>query len=515
MNLRDSRDPGPPGPDIEDPVVQVVEVTKEYPGVVALADVTVDFLAGEIHAVVGENGAGKSTLVRLLAGLIRADTGELVVDGRPVHFRDPRDARNGGISVVPQEPQGVPAFNVGRTVTLGLEGFWSRRSRLGDDDRQVVRGALDKVGAERLDDARLVSAISVAELRLCQIARTLLDPGRLIVLDEPTAVLAESDAEALLTRLETLRGEGRSIVYISHRLGEVLRIADRVSVLRDGRLVGTFTPDDLDRDRLVTLMARTEANGTRAATPRRPAQSTGDRVLQVNGLTRSGSFNNVDLEVRAGEIIGIAGVQGSGHAAVLDAIAGAVGTDSGTVTVDDISLPGGHLAEAYSAGIRLVPEDRRRRGIVGCRPVRENLSLAGGPTLHRFGLRRLAAERTLTQRTIAEFDVRTPSTETLVERLSGGNQQKIVLGRVLASDPRVLLLCEPTQGIDVRSKGEIRQIITELARERGLGIVLASSEFEELIDHADRIYVMCEGTTTRTFDAGTASYRDVLAAALP
>lgn len=499
--------------------VELVKINKHFPGVHALQSVSLDFVAGEIHSIVGENGAGKSTLVNVLAGLVQPDTGDIWVSGRRVQFRNPRAARRGGVSVVPQDTHVIPTFSVGRTATLGLERFWVSRASVTTAERQSVQSALAHVGARKLDAAQLMAAASVAQIRLCQLARTLLDPGRLIILDEPTAALSAADAEALLDRLVALRDEGRSILYVSHRLDEVLQISDRITVLRDGAVVGTFAREDVDRAELVHLMARdTVLHGSEAAESRHPAERQerdSHSVLQVRGLTRGRTLRHVSFDVQPGEVVGIAGVQGSGHGELLELLAGAAAPDAGQILVDRQPIMTGSVKAAYRAGIRLVPQERRERGVVGARSVRENIVLGSINASGTSVLRRHRQERTQTEKMIDDLAIRTRGGETPVETLSGGNQQKVVLARMLASQPRVLLLSEPTQGIDVNAKAQILDLIRRVARERNFGIVLASSEFEEVLQYADVIHVMTEGSIVKSFGAGEARYRDVLAAALP
>ena len=519
MSPRDS-DVGGLGasPAAAQPLLQFADVGKSYPGVKALSDITLDFHAGQIHSIVGENGAGKSTLVGMLAGVVHPDSGRILVEGSTARLRNPRQARLAGVSFVPQEAEGIPTFTLGRSLMLGREGAWINRSRLAPAEQAMATEALARMGVSGLDLNAPLARLSVAQIRLAQIAGTLLDPGRLIVLDEPTAVLADADADILLQRLERLRDDGKSILYVSHRLGEVLRISDRITVLRDGKVVGSFARGQIDRAGLLALMARRQ--GTEQAAPQVAEQAGAPRSqaeprLRVSALGRSRAFTDVSFEVGAGQIVGIAGIAGSGHGKLVEAIAGALALDSGTITVDGAPVRPGSLGHALRAGLRLVPEDRRARGIVGPRSVRENLSIGLGTQAQRRFLRRPAAERAAASRAIGDLDIRTPGTEILVRNLSGGNQQKVVIARVLASSPTVMLLSEPTQGIDVTSKAEILRLLRRVAIERGIGIVLASSEFEELLDYADVIHVMRAGRIVKTVEAGLASYADLLEAAVP
>jgi ABC-type sugar transport system ATPase subunit len=498
-----------------DPLVRLVGASKLYPGIRALDRVDLDFRAGEIHSIVGENGAGKSTLVRLLAGLDRPSSGAIEINGAAVRLRNPAAARRVGVRLVPQEASLVPNLSVGRNVLLGKEGRWSSRSRLTARERTTVTGALSRVGAETLDIDQLATALPVASVRLAQIAATLIDPGRLLILDEPTAVLSDVDAERLLQRLERLREEGISILYVSHRLGEVQRLSDRTTVMRDGAVIGTFDRGTIDRAEMLRLMARSTMTAASRPAEAMDADEDADRVLVVDRLNRDGAFYDVSFEARVGEVVGIAGIQGSGHGQLVDVIAGAVAADSGRVHVDGEVVHTGSRQSALRAGIRVVPEERRERGIVAPRSIRENMSIGFGSAAQARFVRRPSLERATTRQAIGEFGVYANSGEVAIGTLSGGNQQKVVIARVLASNPRVMLLSEPTQGIDVRAKAEILGILRRAARERGIAIVLASSEFEELLEFTDVIHVMRLGRIVDSIRSRQASYSQVLEAAVP
>jgi ABC-type sugar transport system ATPase subunit len=335
-----------------------------------------------------------------------------------------------------------------------------------------------------------------------------------IVLDEPTAVLSETDAASLLGRLESFKDDGKAIVYVSHRLSEILQIAQRVTVLRDGRNVGTFAREEVDKDRIVALMAKPDRRLAEDAPRRRPPIHP-EPYLEVEGLTREAVLTDVSLRVGPGEIVGVAGVQGSGHGHLLRALAGLDPYDVGTVTAGGRAIPPGSVREAYASGLVLVPADRRHSAIVPQLSVRSNLMLPVRAAARRLGFRRLGEERRASRQYIDMFGVRTPSTESLAGGLSGGNQQKLALARALESGPHVLLLEEPTQGIDVNSKAEIRDLIQRLVAERSLGVVVATSEFEELLGLADVIHVMCLGRVVETMGAEEATYARILHAALP
>jgi ABC-type sugar transport system ATPase subunit len=490
------------------PAVELEGISKRFAGVHALDEVSVSAHAGEIHSIVGENGAGKSTLLRVLTGLVRPDAGSVRVRGENVVLRNPRDARARGISFVPQEVHAVPGLSAARNATLGLEPRLAPRLRLRSDERKRAVTALARAGAG-FPAERQASLLSVPELRICQIARALADLGDVLVLDEPTAAVSAHDADLLLARLESLRDQGETVLYVSHRLGEVMRVSDRITVLRDGRSVGTFARGELDRDGLVKLMAR----ATRKADPSaaRPLARSGERVLEATDLWAGSAVRGMSLTVDRGQVVGIAGVQGAGHGALLHVLAGALAPDRGRIEAFGESLAPGSVAAAWARGIALIPGDRRKAAVVGARSVLDNIVLS---VRSRRGMRTPRVERRLATRFIEAFDVRPRDPRRLVRTLSGGNQQKVALARALASNARILLLEEPTQGIDVNAKADIRALIRRLASE-GRSVVVATSEFEDLPELADVVHVMRLGEHRATLTATEVTYERVLHAALP
>ena len=495
------------------PAVRLSNIRKAFPGVVAVDDVSLDIRHGEIHALLGENGAGKSTLSRIVVGATRPDEGSVVLDGREAVFHSTRAARRAGISYIPQEVQAVPGLSVGRNILLGGEGAFARRNRLSRSEARAVRGALERSGAQ-FAASTPAEALSVPELRLAQIARALLSPGDVMVLDEPTAVLSEADAEHLLTRLSSFREAGKAILYVSHRLTEVLKIASRITVLRDGQNVGTFARGDVDRELIIQLMAKPDRRAVREVVGSdRPVDPVGPPVLEVTKLASEPNVKEVTLNVKAGQIVGLAGVHGSGHGHLLHAIAG-LDSYRGQVSIDDVPLIPGSIRDSYAAGAILVPADRRGSAIVPAQSIQSNLMLPVRALAKHLGLRRPGMESDLSRRYVELFGIRPPLIHALAGGLSGGNQQKVALARSLESIPRVLLLEEPLQGIDVNAKAEIRELIKWLAAQ-GLAVVVASSDFEDLIGLADPIHVMCIGQLVATLDGKEATYGEILQHALP
>jgi ABC-type sugar transport system ATPase subunit len=503
------------------PALALRQIGKTYPGVIALDDVDLTLHRGEIHAVLGENGAGKSTLIKIITGVIEKDSGQILANGAAVEIGSPQNARKLGISAVPQDILLVPAFSVGRNILLGMEGSrFLRREALDRKQSELVNAALAQVGAGFTAEAPTAS-LSVPQRRLAQIARALVESGEILVLDEPTAVLSEPDAQHLIERLLAFREQGKAIVYITHRLSEVMQMADRVTVLRDGRRVGEFVRGDFDRARILNLMAKTNSAN---AGPRQsssshltPTTDKNSEALRVTDLTSRGRFESISLSAKRGEIVGIAGVQGSGHGALLHAIAGAATYESGDVRIFGAPIRSGSIADAFGAGSILVPADRRGAGIVASLSSQDNVVLS--PRIDRacrpFGFRSSKHERSVTKVQIETLRISPPSPRTLTGNLSGGNQQKVALARALSAGVKLLLVEEPTQGIDVNSRAEIHVLLTRMATEENCAVVVASSEFEELIGLADVIHVMRLGRLSASLVGSGASYQDILHHALP
>lgn len=502
------------------PLLSLERIGKRFPGVVALRDVSLSLWPGEVHALLGENGAGKSTLIKILTGVHGQDSGRIVLDGEEVRIRSPRDARRMGISLVPQDTLVVPELSIGRNILLGLEDGTTRRDRLTASERSRVEAALRKVGAT-FDPETAAKKLGVPHRRLAQIARALIQPGKIMVLDEPTAVLSEPDAEHLIERVEQLRNEGHAILYVTHRLSEVMRLADRSTILRDGELVGSFDKGQINREETVRLIARdvaerprpihAEAGYVRDIDPDAPHR------LEVHGLGAGRLFRDISFSAPAGSIVGIAGVQGSGHGELLRAIGGVAQADSGTVRVDGTTLTLNDPIGSVEKGMLTVPADRRGAAIVPALSLRANIALSGRirEAARRWGMRAHDVERAVCEEYIEKLDVRPPSPDMAIGQLSGGNQQKIAIARALEGRPRVLAIEEPTQGIDVSAKAEIHALLHKVARDTGAVVLIATSEFEELLGLADDIHVMREGRFSRHIPGNEASYHEILENALP
>jgi rhamnose transport system ATP-binding protein len=492
-----------------DALLRLTAVSKSFAGVRALRDVSFDVAPGEVHALVGENGAGKSTLVRVVTGAHRPDSGTVEIAGTPLLRADPLLARELGIAPIYQQPALFPDLTVAENLAFGQEpgGSWRRidwASR-----RRRASEKLARVGA-RIDPDALAGSLRMAEQQLVEIARALGARARVLLMDEPTAALAEPEAERLLELVRELKTGGVGIVYISHRLGEVARIADRVTVLRDGALVATRPVAELREGELIRLMVGRELA---AVFPKREVEK-GEVVLEARGLGSSASgVRDARFAVRRGEILGIAGLVGSGRTELARALFGLEPADSGEILLRGAPVRVSSPPQAVALGLAYVPEDRRRHGVLPEMSVVENTTLAvlrqmaSGPFLDS------GRERALAARFAERFALKTASLDSPVATLSGGNQQKVALARWLATEPAVLVLDEPTQGVDVGAKAEIHGLMVELA-ERGLAIVMISSELPEVLGMSDRIAVMRAGTIVATLDRGEATPEGLIALAL-
>ncbi|MFF0307560.1 sugar ABC transporter ATP-binding protein [Streptosporangium sp. NPDC004379] len=487
-------------------ILRVEGLRKEFPGVVALDGVDFDLRAGEVHVLLGENGAGKSTLIKMLSGAYRPDAGRIVVDGAPVEIRGAGDAQRLGIATIYQEFNLVPELSVGENLALGRP---PRRFGLVDTRRmhERARELLARVGVD-VDPRTPVGRLGIARMQMVEIAKALALDARVLIMDEPTAVLTTSEVERLFAIVRRLRDQGVAIVFITHHLEEIPQVGDRVTVLRDGRSV-TRVPASTPENELVRLMVGRPID---QRYPREPA-APGEPLLRVRGLGRRGAFEDVSFEVRAGEVVGLAGLVGAGRTEVARAIFGADSYDTGEVLVDGRPLPRGDVHAAMEAGLGLVPEDRKGQGLVLGADVAENLGLvtlrraSRGGFVDRAGQRRAAAD------VAGRLGVRMSGLAQEVRTLSGGNQQKIVIGKWLLADASVLILDEPTRGIDVGAKVEIYQLINSLTAS-GHAVLMISSDLPEVLGMSDRVLVMARGRLAGELAAREATQDSVMALAV-
>jgi ABC-type sugar transport system ATPase subunit len=491
------------------PLLAVAGITKRFPGVLALDGVDFSVRAGQVHALVGENGAGKSTLLKVIAGAERPDSGSLVVDGTPVSFSAPRDALRMGLTVIYQELSLVPALGADANIFLGQEP-----ARHGVLDRHATAAraadALRALGAD-FDPATPARDLSVAEQQLVELARALARDARLIALDEPTAALSHLETERLFAQIRRLTGRGIGVVFVSHRLEEVRRIADEITVLRDGRRVFTGPATSVNDAALIRHMVGRDVEYARVP-PAAPAP--GPTLLDARGLGRRPAFADVSLVLRRGEIVGLAGLVGAGRTEVARCIAGADPLDEGTMLLSGAPYHPTSPREAINRRVVYLPEDRKTQGLVLGLSVRENVTL---PTLARFarwGVVRGERERTAAAQQVSAVELRPPEIEREAGTLSGGNQQKVVLAKWLLADADVLLFDEPTRGVDIATKTELHRVIRALA-DAGKAVLVVSSELSEVLALADRIVVMREGRVSGELTAAEATAERILALALP
>ncbi len=493
-------------------LLRAESIAKSFAGVHALRGVSFDLRAGEVHALVGENGAGKSTLIKIVTGAESMDHGTLTIAGRSAIRMNPRTARAQGITAIYQQPALFPHLTVAENMALGLEheGLW-RRVNWRRQRRRAVE-LLQRTGASFGVD-RLIETLTMPEQQLVEIARAIGAEAKILILDEPTASLTDREVERLFSVIRRLRDRGVGIVYISHRLEEVLALADRITVMRDGEIVTTRPAGDLQRADLVRLMVgrRTE----REASAGRPANAAvGGVVLELRHVTqRALGVGDVSIVVKAGEILGMAGLVGSGRTQVAQTIFGLAPLDSGEILVGGVSRRIHTPEDAIRLRIGYVPEDRPLHGVVEDMSIAGNVTLANLSAVSRIGLVDTAAERSIARRYVGELRIKTPSVDAMVRSLSGGNQQKVALARWLSLDPAVLMLDEPTQGVDVGSKVEIHDIIRALAA-RGVAVLMISSELPEILAMSDRIAVMRAGTIAGVLSRNEATQQNILSLAL-
>lgn len=477
----------------------------------ALKDVSFDLREGEVHALVGENGAGKSTLIKIITGAIEADGGRLEIEGHTVESNNPAKAKALGVAAIYQQPALFPDLTVAENIALGLEQdggrFW-RRVNWHKRRRRAVE-LLARAGA-RLDPDAPAGALSMPEQQLVEIARALGAEAKILIMDEPTASLTEGEVAGLFQTIRELRAAGVGIIYISHRLEELFAVADRVTVLRDGRAIETREMKDVSRAELIRLMVGRELS---QVFPKREV-AIGDVLLEARELGCSASgVHDVNFQLRAGEILGFAGLVGAGRTELAQTLFGLTPADSGSILLRGEPIRIASPAQAVARGIAYVPEDRRHHGVILEMPIAKNTTLAVLQSLSVKGFLKFGEERALAAKLTAQLGVKTPSLYSPVGELSGGNQQKVALSRWLATRPQVLILDEPTQGIDVGAKSEIHKLMVELA-EGGMGVIMISSELPEILGMSDRICVMREGTIAGTLLRAEATQDRILSLAL-
>ena len=484
-------------------------ITKAFAGVRALKGVSFDLSAGEVHALVGENGAGKSTLIKVITGAESADSGALTVGGRTLRQMDPATSRLMGIAAIYQQPALFPHLTVAENIALALESGHAWRTIDWRGRARKAASLLDRIGAA-IDPERLVETLSMPEQQIVEIAKAIGADAKILIMDEPTASLSEREVENLFAVITALRAQGAGIVYISHRLEEVFAIADRITVLRDGESIATRAAAEVDRAGLIRLMVGRELS---TVFPKRPVPA-GEIALEVRHISNAAAgIRDVSFAVRRGEILGLAGLVGSGRTQVAEILFGLTPADGGEILLDGRPARVASPADAIRLGLAYVPEDRRQHGVVLQMSVAANTTLASLGAVSRRGIIDRAAEREAAERYVGQFRIKAPSVAAEVGSLSGGNQQKVALARWLSTGPGVLILDEPTQGVDVGSKAEIHALMQNMA-ERGMAILMISSELPEVLGMSDRVAVMHEGTIRAVLDRDQATQASILALAL-
>ena len=490
-------------------MLRAINIDKSYLGVHALKQASFELRAGEVHALIGENGAGKSTLIKIITGAVTPDAGTIELNGTTIAQNSPRLAKQLGIAAMYQQPALFPELSVAENIAFGLEES-SRLSRINWRERKrKASELLARIGANIDPDAE-AGELTLPQQQLVEIARAINAEAKILILDEPTAALSEEDTQNLFAVIRQLRSENAGIVYISHRLEELPMIADRVTVLRDGSTIDTRLMAEVNRQQLIQLMVGRELS---AVFPKKTVQI-GEPVLELRQLGCSASgIHDVNLIVRAGEIVGLAGLVGCGRTQLAHTVFGLTPADHGEVLLRGKCVKFDSVAQAIECGIAYVPEDRRRHGVILDFPISANITLASLARFSTFGAMDFGREKQVAADYTRRLRIKTPATFAPAGTLSGGNQQKVALSRWLITNPSVLILDEPTQGIDVGAKSEVHALMTELAAQ-GVAILMISSELPEVLGMSDRIAVMCRGTIAAILDRAEATQEKILALAL-
>ena len=493
------------------PLLAMRGIVKRFGGTHAVADASLEVEPGEVHALIGQNGAGKSTMIKILTGYYQRDAGEILFEGHPVSFASPQAAQAGGISTIYQEINLVPFRSVAENICLGREprryGLLDWKAMHAEAERLLGRFKVE------VDVGQPLMRLNTATQQMVAIARAIGFKARLVIMDEPTSSLHDQEVSVLFDVIRQLRSEGVSVLFVSHKLDELYAVCDRVTIMRDGRTVRVAGMGELSKlDLVTTMLGRADAPGGPAAPEPRRAGAGGRELLAVEHLAAGRQVRDVSLDVRAGEIVGLAGLLGSGRSETVQIVFGAGRADQGSVRVSGEPAAFAEPADAIGAGIGFCSEDRKLDGIVPEMSVRENLTLALLPHLARAGIVDEARQREVVDRFIKRLGIKCSGPEQKIRELSGGNQQKVLLARWLCMNPKLLLLDEPTRGIDVGAKAEILDLIRELAQ-NGLGVLMISSELEEVVASSDRVFVLRDGRTVAEHGRASLS-EDALMAAM-
>ena len=489
--------------------IEMVEISKIFPGVRALDKVDFEIKGGTVHAIVGENGAGKSTLIKILAGVYRKDEGRIIIDGKDINIMNPIDAKRLGISVIYQEFSLVPELSISQNIFLGNETsrrvkFWINKNKMHEKASEILKDLNININPKRkLGDC------TVGEQQLVEIAKAINSNAKLIVMDEPTSALSDVEKEQLFIIIKKLVKDGIGIIYITHRMKEIFAIADTVTVMRDGKKVGDYNISEVDENKLVKLMVGRELGSIYY---REKGSIKGKTVLEVENLNRRNAFSNISFSVKEGEVLGIAGLMGSGRTEIARCIFGMDRFDSGKILLNGKEIKFKHPFNAISKGIGYVSEDRKIFGFIPLMDIKENLTLPSLKWISILGWINLKKQLKIAKEYSIKLGIKSQLSQK-VSSLSGGNQQKVILGKWLARNPQLLILDEPTRGIDVGAKSEIHKIISQLAKEN-IAIIMISSELPEILGVSDRIIVMHEGEITAEFDYKESNEENIMKAAV-
>ncbi|MBC6532604.1 sugar ABC transporter ATP-binding protein [Citrobacter amalonaticus] len=487
--------------------LQMNHITKRFPGVLALSNVNFTLRKGEVHALLGENGAGKSTLMKILSGVYQPDEGDIIFEGKPVSFSDPLSAQNAGITIIHQEFNLFPELTVEENIFIGREFCKNNRWRLDEkQQRQAATEILQKLNLN-ISPETLVSDLTVAQQQMVEIAKAISVNAKILIMDEPTAALTETEIESLFQVTRLLKAQGTGIVYISHRLEELALIADRATVMRDGQYIDTVDYETVKISELIAMMVGRELGNIY---PRREARTHQEPVLEVNGLTRKGVLNNIDFTLNRGEILGFAGLMGAGRTELARAIFGADPIDSGTIKLNGKTIVIKGISDAIAQGISYLTEDRKKEGLALNLSVERNIMLGNYPEYaDRFGHVDSKRCQQTSEEQVRRLRIKTPHLEQAALNLSGGNQQKIIIARWVCKDTDILIFDEPTRGIDVGAKLEIYELMNRLVA-KGKSIIMISSELPEVLGMCDRILVMRSGRITGELTADNATQEKIM-----
>ena len=490
-------------------VLQMRNISKVFPGVTALNDVSLNIEKGKVHALIGENGAGKSTLMKILSGIYNSDKGEIILRGKKVNINGPKDALKNGISMIHQELNPIPEMTVAENIFVGYEPCYKF---LGIVNKKVLKKRtnelFNEIGVELNPNAKL-SSLNVAEIQIVEIVKALSYNSEIIIMDEPTSAITGKEVEKLFEIMRKLSSKGKTIIYISHKLDEIFKIGDYVTALRDGNYIDTKSISELNKQLLISLMVGRDIKNI---FPKENIKF-GDVLFEVRGLSKKGKFNNINFKVHSGEILGIAGLMGAGRTELVEAIFGADKADSGEIIIKGKKATINNPRDAITNGIALVSEDRKTYGLNLKSSVKDNITIAN---LDKYCLLKqiinMRKERKIVDQQIKTLDIKTPSRNKIVNTLSGGNQQKVVIAKWLLCNPDILILDEPTRGIDIGTKAEIHKIMTLLAKE-GKAIIMISSEMPEILGMSDRVIVLNEGEITGEFRRKELNQEKIMACA--